>query len=43
MFHPWRMCQLFVLHSSTLLFCLESLRNRTPSNLKLYHINKNQL
>jgi hypothetical protein len=26
---------------STLSVCLESLRNRTPSNLKLYHISKN--
>ena len=26
---------------STLSLCLESLRNRTPSNLKLHHISKN--
>jgi hypothetical protein len=33
---------LVVLHrQSTLLICLESLRNRTPSNLKLHHISKN--
>jgi len=34
----------FVAHShrlSTLSLCLESLWNRTPSNLKLHHISKN--
>jgi hypothetical protein len=34
----------FVAHSNrltTLSLCLESLRNRTPSNLKLHHISKN--